>query len=134
MASLESIITNFLSDHGLEKSLEKDVQKLVNKCFESVFKVIYDYKIPETKENDNKVLEIQLVLAKMDAYKLAISDYNLYSDFETDFEMKVLRNFCNSQEQFLDVLKVYDDGRFIYKDGQIIDKENPPSDYESESE
>jgi hypothetical protein len=81
-----------------------------------------------------KMKTIRMILAEMEAYKLAISDFNLYSDFETDFEMKVLRNFCESQEQFLEVLKVYDDGRFVYKDGEIIDRENPPSDYESESE
>jgi hypothetical protein len=77
--------------------------------------------------------EIDLILAKMYGYKECIDNHNLYHEYTKYDEMKVLRDFCKSQEQFLEVLKVYDGGRYIYiDDDEIIDRENPPSDYESD--
>jgi hypothetical protein len=74
---------------------------------------------------------IQSILDKMWGYRDCISQYDLYNDFDLETEMYVLREYCSSQEQFIEVLKVYDDGRYIWKNNKVVDTEN---DSESESE
>jgi hypothetical protein len=106
--SLEEVITKFLSENGLDKSLESPVQKLVNECFEVIFKIIYNYQVPDTKENDEKVLKIQLIMAKFIGYKKCMAVYGLNENFDKDDELRVIRDFCDSEEEFQNYLKVID--------------------------
>lgn len=62
----------------------------------------------------------------MDAYRQCVCDYDLNNEFTLENEMKVLRDFCESQEQFVEVLEVYDDGRYSWcdKKQKVIDNQN----------
>ena len=78
-----------------------------------------------------KLSAIQIILAKMEGYRQAWCDQGF--NFGFDDEMRVLREFCDSQKQFINVLEYYDDGRYewSYKHKCVIDTENH---YESDSD
>ena len=77
---------------------------------------------------------INLIIAKMDGYRECISAFDLFNCFCLDDEMRILRDYCENEEQFIEVLKVYDDGRYTLKsDGTFHDEENP-SDSEEETD
>lgn len=78
---------------------------------------------------------INLIIAKMDGYRECISAFDLFHYFGLDDEMRILRDYCKSEEQFIEVLKVYDDGRYtLKKDGGFHDFENPSDSENSEEE
>ena len=75
---------------------------------------------------------INIIIAKMEGYRKCVHHYDLYSCFDFFEEMDILRGFCESEEQFIEVLKEYDDGRYtLKKDGDFHDSDNPS---ESESD
>ena len=75
---------------------------------------------------------INIIIAKMEGYRECISAFDLFNHFCLDDEMRILRDYCESEEQFIEVLKKYDDGRYtLKKDGDFHDSDNP-SDSESD--
>jgi hypothetical protein len=58
MASIDSIVNEFITENDLDSSIKLPLQGLVNKCFEGVFKHIYNVPIPETGSSKPKAQKV----------------------------------------------------------------------------
>jgi hypothetical protein len=58
MASIDSIVNEFIAENELSSDIKLPLQGLVNKCFEGVFKHIYNAPIPETGASKPKAQKV----------------------------------------------------------------------------